>query len=115
MKTGEEKLDVFHRRLLRRVIGVLRPEKFTNDNLYCKISQKNVALQKKQKTHFTSTYNETESKLACANIKDAHLHAPIKPMRGRPKTIIFFVLQKDLKALNIDSNNLEDSLNNNCY
>ena len=33
-KTSEEKLDAFHRRLLRRVIGVFWPEKILNEKLY---------------------------------------------------------------------------------
>ena len=38
-KTSEEKLDAFHRRLLRSVIGVFWPEKIPNEELYCKTSQ----------------------------------------------------------------------------
>ena len=39
---------------------------------------------------------------------DAYLQAPTKPTRGRPKTTIVSVLQKDFKSLNINLNNLED-------
>ena len=38
-KTSEKKLDAFHRRFLRRVIGVFWPEKIPNEELYCKTSQ----------------------------------------------------------------------------
>ena len=41
---------------------------------------------------------------------EAYFHAPPKPTQGRPKTTIVSVLQKDLKSLNINLNNLRDLL-----
>ena len=67
-KTSEEKLDAFHRRIFRRVIGVFWPEKIPNEELYCKTSQITQLHNKKHKTYLTRTHTKTESRLACANI-----------------------------------------------
>ena len=68
MKTSEEKLDAFHRRLLRRIIGDFWSEKITNKELYRKTSQIKLSSTIRNKTHLTRTHTKTESRLVCANI-----------------------------------------------
>ena len=98
-KIGEKKLDAFHRRLLRRVIGVLWPEKIPNEELYCKTSQIKLSFTiiNRKLTLLGHILRLSPDSLAQTSM-DAYFQAPTKPIRGRPKTIIVSVLQNYLKS-----------------
>ena len=108
-KTGEEKLDAFHRRLLRKVFGVFWPEKILYEELYCKTSQIKLSstIRNRRLTLLGHILRLSPDSPAQTSM-DAYFQAPAKPTRGRPKTTIVSVLQNDLKSLNIILNNLVD-------
>ena len=108
-KTSEEKIDAFHRRLLRRVIDVFWPEKIPNEELYCKTSQIKLSskIRNRRLTLLEHILRLSLDSPAQTSM-DAYFQAPNKTTRGRPKTTTVSVLQNDLKSLYINFNNLED-------
>ena len=108
-KTSNEKLDAFHRRLVRRIIGVFWPEKIPNEELYCKTGQIKLSstMRNRRLTLLENTLRLSPDSPAQKSM-DAYFQVPNKTTRGRSKTTIVSVLPNDLKSLYINLNNLED-------
>ena len=77
-KTSEEKLDAFHRRILRRVIGVFWPENIPNVKLYCKTSQIKLSSTIRNRRLILRLSPDSPAQTSM----DAYFQAPNKTTRG---------------------------------
>ena len=101
-KTLSDKLDAFHRRLLRYAIGTVYPKIIKNDSIYeitkqIKISKVIQSRRLSWFGHLMRLPEETQARIAFMEAV-----GPKKNKRGRPKTTWIDTLQRDFNELNID-------------
>ena len=103
-KHYSDKLDVFHRRLLRYAIGIKYPKIIKNEAIYEITNQRKITktIQSRRLSwfgHLMRLPAETPARIAFNEaIK------PTKNKRGRPKTSWLDTLQKDFNELKININ-----------
>ena len=108
-KTIEDRFNSFHRRLLRRIIGVFWPKKMTNEDLYLTTKQQELskAISFKRLTflgHILKLGLSTSAQKAMEKYFDASYIST----KGKPKTTLASVLKHDFKYTKITLNNRED-------
>ena len=101
-KTLNDKLDAFHRRLLRYAIGAHYPKIIKNEDIYIiteAIPLSNTIKRRRLSWfgHLMRLPKETPARQAFAEAI-----GPKKRKRGRPKTIWLDVIQRDLKDIGIE-------------
>lgn len=100
--TLNNKLDAFHRRILRYAIGFHWPKKISNEDLYRITKQIPLSriIQKRRLSWFGHLMRLPET--TPARIAFNVAVGPKKRKRGRPKHIWLNTIQDDLNELNID-------------
>ena len=101
-KTLNDKLDAFHRRLLRYAIGAHYPKIIKNEDIYViteSIPLSNTIQRRRLSWfgHLMRLPKETPARQAFAEAI-----GPKKRKRGRPKTIWLDIIQRDLKDIGIE-------------
>ena len=102
-KTDEEKLDSFHRKKLRRVLGIRYPTKNLNKSLYKKCGQSPISLEVLQARwrlfgHVLS-WLRREPSIPANKAMAFYFHDNAKRATGRPITTLPMTLNNGLKIL----------------
>lgn len=100
-KTAANKIDSFHRRLMRKALNIKWPNKIASETLYKDTKQKPWSKIIKTRRlrwfgHATRLPAETPAKIALTEAK-----RKIKKPKGGQKSTWMAVLEKDLKAQNL--------------
>ena len=99
-KTDEEKLDSFHRKQLRRVLGIRYPTKISNKSLYKKCEQTPISLEVLQaRLRLFDHVLRREPSIPANKAMAFYVHDNAKRARGRPITTLPMTLNNDLKIL----------------
>ncbi|KAK3744074.1 hypothetical protein RRG08_018703 [Elysia crispata] len=99
-KTDEEKLDSFHRKQLRRVLGIRYPTKISNKSLYKKCEQTPISLEVLQaRWRLFGHVLRREPSIPANKAMAFYFHDNAKRARGRPITTLPMTLNNDLKIL----------------
>ena len=106
-KNTENKINSFHRRLLRKAIDVKWPRKMTSDNLYTITKQQKWSDTIRTRRlrwygHVERLHEETPAKQALAEAR-----RKVRKPRGGQTSTWLKVLEKDLKGLNITTKEAE--------
>ena len=100
IKTDEEKLDCFHRKQLRRVLGIRYPTKISNKSLYKKCEQTPISLEVLQaRWRLFGHVLRREPSIPANKAMAFYFHDNAKRARGRPITTLPMTLNNDLKIL----------------
>ena len=99
-KTDEEKLDSFHRKQLRRALGIRYPTKISNKSLYKKCKQTPISLLQARWRLFGHVLRR-EPSIPANKAMAFYFHDNAKRARGRPITTLPMTLNNDLKILQI--------------
>ena len=99
-KTDEEKLDSFHRKQLRRVLGIRYPAKISNKSLYKKCEQTPISLEALQaRWRLFGHVLRREQSIPANKAMAFYFHDNAKRARGRPISTLPMALNNDLKIL----------------
>ena len=99
-KTDEEKLDSFHRKQLRRVLGIRYPTKISNKSLYKKCEQIPISLEVLQaRWRLFGHVLRREPSIPANKAMAFYFHDNAKRARSRPITTLPMTLNNDLKIL----------------
>ena len=99
-KTDEEKLDSFHRKQLRRVLGIWYPTKISNKSLYKKCEQTPISLEVLQaRWRLFGHVLRREPSIPANKAMAFYFHDNAKRARGRPITTLPMTLNNHLKIL----------------
>lgn len=101
-KTDEDKLDAFHRKQLRKMLGIHYPVKITNDSLYKKCNESPVSIQILEARWKLFGHILRRNPAIPAN-KAMHFYftaTSSEKYRGRPITTLPVTLNNDLKKIN---------------
>ena len=99
-KTDEDKLDSFHRRQLRRVLGIHYPTKISNTSLYKKCAETPLSMQILQSRWRLFGHILRRDASIPANASMSYYFSETKKRgRGRPTTTLPVTLNNDLKKL----------------
>ena len=99
-KTDEEKLDSFHRKQLRRVLGIRYPTKISNKSLYKKCEQTLISVEVLQaRWRLFGHVLRREPSIPAHKAMAFYFYDNAKRARGRPITTLQMTLNNDLKIL----------------
>ena len=99
-KTDEEKLDSFHPKQLRRVLGIRYPTKISNKSCYKKCEQTPISLEVMQaRWRLFGHVPRREPSIPANKAMAFYFHDNAKRARGRPITTLPMTLNNDLKIL----------------
>ena len=97
-KAEEESINAFHRKQLRRVLGVHYPTKITNKSLYKKTNEKPISDKMREARWMLFGHILRRDSNIPANIAMRfYFEENVKGYRGRPRTTLPVVLNKDLE------------------
>ena len=109
-KAEEESLNAFHRKQLRRVLGVHCPTKITNKSLYKKTNEKPISDTMREARWMLFGHILRRNSNIPANVAMRfYFEENVKGFRGRPRTTLPVVLNQDLENYqnNVYSKNLQ--------
>ena len=100
-KTEEEKLDAYHRKQLKRILGIRWPTKITNESLYKKTNEKPISVTMREARwrlfgHILRRDQDIPANMA-VKFYFENEENDNNGFRGRPRTTLPIVLQQDLE------------------
>ena len=101
-KTEEEKLDAFHRKQLKRLLGIRWPTKITNESLYKKTNERPISVTMREARwrlfgHILRRDQDIPANMAMKFYFDKEDNNNNTGFRGKPRTTLPVVLQQDLE------------------
>ena len=107
-KTDESALNSFHRRLLRRVVGIFWPDKIKSEELYKRTETLELSQTIAYRRHtLLGHILRLNIEAPVQKAMDNYYMSKSKPLSGRPKTTLPAVLKKDLEARDLSLNSHE--------
>ena len=100
-QTEEEKLNAFHRKQLKRVLNIKYPTRITNKSLYKKCQEKPLSLQiLSSRWSLFGHILRRDKDIPANKATRSYFIESGKKYKGRPKTTLPIVLNKDLALIN---------------